>query len=111
MLILKYNHMSEYLSILIAAGAIPFIVSFWPALRFYKNGRALFISIAAIVMIFGAWDIFATYRRHWYFNPEWVYPVRVMNLPLEEVLFFIIIPFCCIFTWEVILFIVQKKRG
>jgi lycopene cyclase domain-containing protein len=61
-----------------------------------------------ILLIFGGWDVFATCRGHWYFNPTGVYDMRVINLPLEEVLFFIFIPFCCIFTWEAIRYIEKK---
>ena len=94
--------MSKYMTVLILSAAAPFILSFWPGLKFYRNIRALFISIFLIVVIFGSWDIFAVYRGHWYFNPEGVLDFRIVNLPLEELLFFVVIPFCCIFTWEAI---------
>ncbi|MDD5108182.1 MAG: lycopene cyclase domain-containing protein [Candidatus Omnitrophica bacterium] len=94
--------MSEYMVVLILSIVVPFLLSFWPGLKFYRNIRSLFISVFLIVIIFGSWDIFATYRGHWYFNPRGVWGFRVINLPLEEVLFFVVIPFCCIFTWEAI---------
>ena len=89
-------------------GIVPFLLSFFPPLRLYRNMRALFYSITLILVIFGAWDIFATFRGHWYFNPTGVWELRVVNLPIEEVLFFVIIPFCCIFTWEAINYIKHK---
>jgi len=97
--------MSEYMLVLILSISVPFIFSFWPPLKFYRNIFALFYSIGLILLIFGFWDIFATWRGHWSFHPEGVWPIRVVNLPLEEVLFFVVIPFCCIFTWEVINYI------
>ncbi|UCC94610.1 MAG: lycopene cyclase domain-containing protein [Candidatus Omnitrophota bacterium] len=100
--------MSQYLILLITSASIPFVASFWPALGFWRHWRALVGSIGCIVGIFGMWDIFATYRGHWWFSSEGVYPLRIINLPLEEVLFFIAIPFCCIFTWEAVQYI--KKR-
>lgn len=100
--------MSKYMIVLILSGMAPFILSFYPPLKFYRNRRALLYSIGLIVTIFGIWDIFATARGHWYFSPQGVWPLRVINLPLEEILFFVVIPFCCIFTWEAILYI--KKR-
>lgn len=100
--------MSKYMLVLVLSISVPLVVSFWPPLKFYKNIRALFYSIGIIVVIFGAWDVFATYRGHWYFNPRGVGNIKIVNLPLEEVLFFVVIPFCCIFTWEAIKYI--KKR-
>jgi lycopene cyclase domain-containing protein len=100
--------MSQYMLVLILAAIVPVCGSFWPPLGFYRNLRALFYSIGLIVAVFGLWDIFATYRGHWYFNPGSVWNVRVINLPVEEVLFFVVIPFCTIYTWEAINYI--KKR-
>ena len=100
--------MSQYLLVLILSGIVPVIVSFWPPLAFYRNGKARCCSLALIVLIFGGWDVLATGRGHWWFNPAGVYAVRIINLPVEEVLFFVVIPFCCIFTWEALLFIRRK---
>jgi lycopene cyclase domain-containing protein len=102
--------MSKYMTALILSAFLPFILSFWPSLKLYRNIRSLFISIFLIVIIFGGWDIFATYRGHWYFNPEGVGKIRIVNLPLEEVLFFVVIPFCCIFTWEALKFVKDKIK-
>ena len=100
--------MSAYMSVLVWAGILPLLLSFWPPLKFWRKGRALFLSIGLIVGIFGAWDVFATLRGHWYFSPRGCWDFRIINLPLEEVLFFVVIPFCCIFTWEAVNYIKQK---
>jgi lycopene cyclase domain-containing protein len=97
--------MSNYMIVLIFSGIVPFVISFWPGLKFYRNLRSLVYSLILILLIFGAWDVLATYRGHWYFNPKAVLDFRIVNLPIEEVLFFIVIPFCCIFTWEAIKYI------
>lgn len=94
--------MSQYMWVLILSGIVPFAFSFWPGLEFWQKRRALAGSIAVVFVLFGAWDVIATARGHWLFHPQKVWPLRIINLPLEEVLFFVVIPFCCIFTWEVI---------
>jgi lycopene cyclase domain-containing protein len=86
--------------VLILSFAVPFILSFFPPLKFYRNLRAYVFANLLILFIFGSWDVVATYRGHWSFASDGTYPIRIINLPLEEVLFFIVIPFCCIFTWE-----------
>ncbi|MBM3244499.1 MAG: lycopene cyclase domain-containing protein [Candidatus Omnitrophica bacterium] len=102
--------MSKYMWVLLFSGALPLFLSFYPPLRFYRNFKALLKSILLILLIFGSWDIFAVWRGHWYFNPSSVWQLKVINLPLEEVLFFVVIPFCCIFTWEALKFIRAKLR-
>lgn len=102
--------MSQYMTALVLAGIVPFILSFWPGLKFYRNWPSLILSIGLILIIFGGWDIFATWRGHWQFNPRGVGNIKVVNLPLEEVLFFVVIPFCCIFTWEAINYIKARIK-
>lgn len=103
--------MSKYMMVLVLSGIVPFVLSFWPPLKFYRNLKALFCSIAIILLVFGSWDVFATYKGHWSFNPHGVLGIRIINLPLEEVLFFVVIPFCCIFTWEVLKYINEALRA
>lgn len=96
--------------VLILSVIVPFALSFLPALKFYSNFRALLASLSLIVVIFGGWDVYATYRGHWYFDPNGVVGVRILNLPLEEAMFFVVIPFCCIFSWEALKLIKGRMR-
>lgn len=102
--------MSKYLTVLTLCVIVPFVLSFFPPIRLFRHTKALILSILGVVLVFGIWDIFATWRGHWSFDKNAVYDVRVINLPLEEVLFFIVIPFCCIFSWEVINYFKKKIR-
>ena len=104
-------HISEYMSVLLLAIVVPLVLSFWSALKLYSHKRALFISIFLIILIiFGNWDVFVVYRDHWSFNPQFVWKIRIINLLLEEVLFFIVIPFCSIFTWEAVKYIKDRIK-
>jgi lycopene cyclase domain-containing protein len=102
--------MSEYALALLFSGIIPFILSFYPGLKFYRKPLALIYSILIIVIIFGSWDCWATWRGHWSFNPKGIGSLRIINLPLEEWFFFVVIPFCCIFTWETVKFFRSKFK-
>jgi lycopene cyclase domain-containing protein len=102
--------MSKYLTVLILSIFFPFLLSFYPPLRFWRNFKALIFTLSILVIIFGAWDVFATWRRHWYFNPQGILGIKIINLPVEEWLFFIVIPFCCIFTWEALKFIKERLK-
>ena len=102
--------MSKYMMVLVFAGAVPFLLSFFPPLKIYRNAKALFFTISLILLLFGSWDVFAVRRSHWYFDTYGVWDFRIINLPLEEVLFFVVIPFCCIFTWEATLYIKSKIK-
>ncbi len=102
--------MSKYLIVLAFSVFFPLVFSFYPPLKFWRNPKALIFTLTILVMIFGAWDVFAVWRLHWYFNPEGILGIKIINLPVEEWLFFIVIPFCCIFTWEALKFIKGKLK-
>ena len=49
------------------------------------------------------WDMIFTNLEVWFFNKEYVVAKTfIYNLPLEEVLFFFIVPYCCTFIYECI---------
>lgn len=81
---------------------VPLIFSFHPKLRFYKNFRAFFTANLIVGFLFILWDIYFTKIGVWGFNSEYLTGNYFFNLPIEEVLFFICIPFACIFTYHCI---------
>ena len=93
--------MSTYFQVLACSFVIPFIFSFHHKIQFYKKWPE-FIKANFITLIpFLLWDEMFTRHQIWGFNNEHLMGVYIFNLPIEEVLFFIIIPYCCIFTYEV----------
>ena len=94
--------MSLYLKILLFSFIIPFIASFNSKIKFNNYFSPLFSALLASATLFILWDIYFTYLGIWGFNSEYHSGILVRNLPLEEILFFIIIPFCCLFTYFVL---------
>ena len=89
-----------YLAIDILTIAVPFLFSFHPKLLFYKHWKAFFGANFISALIFIGWDILFTHWKVWGFNPTYITGNYVVNLPVEEVLFFICIPFSCVFTYH-----------
>lgn len=100
----------EYLILLAVCIAAPFILSFSKKLDFYSSPRRLIFSIGVPFILFVIWDVIVTARGHWSFNPAYIIGFRIYNLPIEEILFFIVIPFCGIFTWECVKYFTGRKR-
>lgn len=76
-----------------------FIASFDKRLQFNRHFVA-FIKASIIVAIpFIAWDIWFTEKGVWWFNKNYTLGIIIAGLPLEEWLFFICIPFSCVFTY------------
>ncbi len=88
-----------YLAVDFFAVIICFIFSFHTKIRFDKLFTA-FIKTALIVGIpFCIWDIWFAQKAVWWFNDTYILGIRFWGLPLEEYLFFICIPFSCLFTY------------
>lgn len=68
----------------------------------WNHWKQLLIAIVIPAIPFLLWDILVT-GAHWNFNPKYVSGIKIINLPLEEILFFVTVPFACLFTWEMII--------
>lgn len=88
-----------YLYINIASCLVPFVFSFHPKIPFYKRWKFAFPSIILTATIFILWDYYYTYLKVWGFNSSYLTGIFFYNLPLEEILFFICIPYSCLFTY------------
>lgn len=78
---------------------ICFIFSFHPKIKFNRHFTTFFKASFIVALVFIAWDIWFTNRGVWWFNDDYLLGLRIYNLPLEEILFFLCIPFSCIFTY------------
>ncbi len=90
----------NYLYLILNLGSliIPFSFSFHPKLKFYKLWKPLFISIGITMFFFILWDVIFTKNGFWGFNNYYYLEIELLHLPIEEWLFFICIPYACIFT-------------
>ena len=71
--------------------------------RVVRRWRRLAVTLAVVVVIFGGWDVAAIAAGHWRYDPAQTLPVRLPgHLPLEELLFFLVIPFAAILGFEAV---------
>ncbi len=93
--------MSTYFEVLTFSIIIPLIFSFHKKIQFYKRWSSFFKANFLVTIPFLIWDELFTRNGIWGFTNEHIIGTYFLNLPLEEILFFIIIPYCCVFTYEV----------
>lgn len=83
------------------AGCIlfPLLLSFDKKVAFCKTWFAFIPACLLTMLIFIPWDVIFTINGIWGFNPDYLIGVDILHLPLEEWLFFITIPYACVFSY------------
>jgi lycopene cyclase domain-containing protein len=97
-----------YLWIDILTFLIPFAFSFHKKIKLYKDSAYIIPAILAPAFIFITWDHYFTELGVWSFNPALVTGKILFGLPLEEVLFFVSVPYCCIFIYAASMVYIPK---
>ncbi len=104
----------RFLYVLLDVGAIsvPFAFSFYTNAPFIKTIGRVIPAILLPMALFIVWDVFFTKWGIWGFNDTYLIGMRILELPIEEWLFFICIPYACLFTYFALKHIrpVQSER-
>ncbi|MCA9731207.1 MAG: lycopene cyclase domain-containing protein [Deferribacteres bacterium] len=96
-----------YLLINVFTIAIPLAFSFHKKLQFHRTWIAFWPATLFTAAIFIIWDIIFTNLGIWGFNRDYLTGIQLLNLPLEEWLFFICIPYAIVFTYAALKKIVR----
>jgi len=106
------NSHFTYFLILGCTLAGPLLLSFDKKVAFYKKWKPLLLAMLIPAAIYITWDIYFTSKGIWSFNEKYyVGELKVFNLPLEEILFFFVVPYCCVFIYECVrVYFPQKKN-
>lgn len=88
-----------YLLINFLAIVICFIFSFDRKIQFNKHFIAFLKASLLVAVPFIFWDVWFTNKGVWWFNTDYTIGKNILGLPIEEWLFFICIPFSCVFTF------------
>lgn len=94
--------MTYYFWLMFATILGPLALSFDKKVAYYRKWVKLSVPLLFFAVIFIAWDIFFTAKGVWGFNPKYVSNWNWFGLPIEEILFFILVPFACLFIYEVV---------
>lgn len=78
---------------------ICFIFSFYHKIKFYKHFGSFLVASIIVAIPFILWDAWFTKINVWWFNDNYITGYRILGLPIEEIMFFICIPFSCVFTF------------
>jgi lycopene cyclase domain-containing protein len=89
--------------LLVLAGCLAGALWLEPLLRVgvLRQVRRLVLTVVPVAAVFVAWDLLAIRAGHWTFDKRQIAGVVLPGgLPLEEVLFFLVVPVCAILGFE-----------
>lgn len=93
--------MSYYGYILLCSFLGPLVLSFDKKVAYYRKAPRLVLPVFMVSGLFLIWDQWFTERGIWGFNLMHTAHIFFGKLPLEEILFFVVVPYNCIFIYEV----------
>ncbi|MFW0716435.1 lycopene cyclase domain-containing protein [Pedobacter sp. N23S346] len=89
-----------YLLINIAVIFFPLVLSFDKKVHFFSKWKFVVPAILITGVVFLVWDLLFVKLDVWSFNPDYLIGINLWGLPLEEMLFFLTVPYACVFIYE-----------
>jgi lycopene cyclase domain-containing protein len=101
----------QYLLLMAGCLLVTLPLEFVFGARVWRRPRRLLFALVPTVVLFAGWDIAAIGRGHWSYNTQYVTGRELPgNLPVEELIFFIVIPICGLLTLEAVRRILERAR-
>jgi len=86
----------------------PLAQSFEKRLQFHTKWSKIVKASLVMMLVFIPWDVWFTVENVWAFSEDYTLGFKVFSLPIEEWLFFLLIPFSCVFIYEVLNYFFSK---
>jgi lycopene beta-cyclase len=93
----------QYLLLMAGCLLITLPLEFVLGARVYRRAAGLAFAVIPVVIIFSVWDIVGILRDHWSYSPRFTTGVTlIFGMPIEELVFFIVVPICGLLTYEAV---------
>lgn len=90
----------QYLIVMAACVAVTLPLEWLLGARVYRRWRLLLPTLGVVLVVFVAWDVLAILREHWTFSPRFTTGVLIGPVPIEEIVFFVVIPLAGLLSYE-----------
>jgi lycopene cyclase domain-containing protein len=101
-----------YLAVL--AGCLAGALWLEPVLRVrvLRRWRRLLLTVVPVALVFCAWDVAAIAAGHWGYDRRQITGVLLPGrLPLEEALFFLVVPVCAVLGFEAVRAVLARRMA
>ena len=91
-----------YLALLAGCLVVTAPLELFLRVRVYARWRRLLLALVPELVVFVVWELYAVSHHHWAYDPAQVLPPRVGGMPVEELLFFVVVPVCAVLALEAV---------
>ena len=106
--------MRHLIYLCVLAGCLVGVLWLEPVLRVgvLRRWRRLVLTLVPVAMVFVAWDLAALAAGHWSYDDGQLVGVWLPgHLPLEELLFFLVVPLCSVLAFEAVRTVLARRRS
>jgi lycopene beta-cyclase len=102
----------QYLLLMAGCVAVTLPLELLLGARVYRRPGLLVTALVPVVVAFSVWDVVGIWRGHWSYNPAYVTGLRLPgSMPVEELVFFVVVPVCGLLTYEAVGRVLARMRG
>ena len=76
----------------------------------YRRPRRWLAALVPVFLVFNLWDWVAIRRGHWTYSARYTTGIRLLGLPLEELVFFLVVPTCALLTYQAVVRLLPPRR-
>lgn len=93
----------QYLALMAICVVVTLPLELVVGARVWRQPRRLVRALALPFAVFVVWDVIAIHRGHWSYDPRYVTGWDLpFDLPIEEAVFFLVVPICGLLTYEAV---------
>jgi lycopene cyclase domain-containing protein len=92
-----------YLGLLVGCLVVTAPLELFLRVRVYARWRRFLVAVVPEFVVFVVWVLYAIEQGHWAYSDALTLGVRLPGgIPVEEVLFFLVVPFCAVLALEAV---------
>lgn len=93
----------QYLLLMAGCLLITLPLEFVLRARVWRRPRRLLLALAPMLVLFVAWDVLGIVRGHWTYSERYTTGILLpLGVPVEEIVFFLVVPICGLLTYEAV---------
>jgi lycopene beta-cyclase len=101
---------ATYLALMAACLAVTLPLELVLRARVYRRPRRWLAALVPVFLVFNLWDWVAIRRGHWTYSDRYTTGIELLGLPLEELVFFLVVPTCALLTYQAVVRLLPPRE-